>query len=97
MNENDPKEAKKIFNLTRKEYNEKIGLQRQRCWIKKKKENNPKYKEALNQMSKNSLKVYDWATFRENLKVQRKCYDVLKHLYSSNAFTKLRWIRERQK
>ena len=35
MNENDPKEAKIIYNLTRKQYNDKIGLQRQRRWIKK--------------------------------------------------------------
>ena len=97
MNENDPKEAKIIYNLTRKQYNDKIGLQRQRRWIKKRKKNNSQYKEALDQMSEDSLKVADWTIFRENLKIQRKCYEVLKHLYSSNAFTKMSWIRERQK
>ena len=48
-------------------------------------------------MSENSLKVFDWTTLRDNLKEQRKCYDVLKYFYSSNTLTKLRWIQERQK
>ena len=77
----DPKEAKNIYNLTRKEYNEKIGLQRQRRWIKKKKKKNPIHKEALDHMSENSLKVCDWATFHQNIKEQRKCYDVFKNVY----------------
>ena len=98
MDENDHNEAGKMHNLTRKEYNNKISLQRQRRWSKKKKKKkNSQYKVALDQLSENSLKVYDWATFRENSKQQRKCYDVLKHLYSYNNFTKMRWIQERQK
>ena len=40
MDENDEDGAKKTHNLTRKEYSEKIGVQRLRRWIKKKKKKN---------------------------------------------------------
>ena len=48
-------------------------------------------------MSDHSLKVCDWETYRANLKIYNECYKVLKNLYSSRSFGKMRFIQERQK
>ena len=58
---------------------------------------NLRYDEVLNRMAETSLKVFDWVTFRENLKEHRKSYDVLKNLYLSSTLAKMCWIQERQK
>ena len=48
-------------------------------------------------MLENSLKVFDWETYREKLNVYKECYKVLKKLHSSRSYGKMRFIQERQK
>ena len=94
----DPKsEATKILNLTRPEYNKCIGLYAHRKWIEGKRKKCPKYDKALQEMSDNTLKVFNGELFRANFIKHRKAFSILGGLYSTRQFGKRRFLQQQRK
>ena len=81
-------EAKKILNLTRREYNKQIGLVAFRKWLDKAKTNATKHDfvGAQDALSSHTLKGVGLAAFETNFVVQRRSFEELKHLYGSRGF-----------
>ncbi len=92
-------EAKKILNLTRRQYNKQIGLFAFNKWLDKAKKNKAKHDfvGAQDALSAHSLKGLSLAEFEANFVVQRQSFEVLKHLYGSRGFGKRRFILQQRK
>ena len=58
---------------------------------------NRRYRDELQRMSENSLKIFNAEVFRERFRVHRQSFNVLQHFYSSRQFGKRRFLQQRQK
>lgn len=69
----DPKgETTKILNLTRQEYNKGICLYAHRKWLEGKRKKSRKYDEALQEMSDNTLNVFNGELFCTDFRKHRR-------------------------
>merc|ERR1719469_381630 len=89
-------EARQVINLTRKQYNTEIGLTYFNKTLNRKKDQE-RYQDALIRLSRNSLKGVFIQDFDVRYLETRAGYEVLKQLYSSRNFGKLRFWLHSQK
>jgi len=94
----DPRdEAEQIINRTRGHYNHKIGLNKYQEWEMWVKELDDRYEEALDIMSKNSLKGTHYLNFDEQYRANKEVFLVLLGLYASRAAAKQRFLIYKKK
>ena len=87
------------MNLTGRQYNKQIGLFAFNKWLDKAKKNATKHDfvGAQDALSSHSLKGRSLAEFEANFVVQRRSFEVLKHLYGSRGFGKRRFVLQQRK
>jgi hypothetical protein len=92
-------EAKPVLNLTRRKYNQGIGLLAFRHWLDTAKKNMTEHDfvAAQDALSEHTLKGVGLAAFEANFVVQRRSFEVLKHLYGSRSFGKRRFVRQQRR
>jgi len=89
-------EARQVINLTRKQYNTEIGLTYFNKTLNRKKDQE-RYQDALIRLSRNSLKGVFMQDFDARYLETRAGYEILRKLYSSRNFGKLRFRLHSQK
>ena len=92
----DRREARQVINLSRKQYNQEIGLTYYNKTLNRKQQQ-PRYQAASIRLSENSLKGVFRQDFDARYLETRAGYEILKKLYSSRNFGKLRFKQQSQK
>jgi hypothetical protein len=92
-------EAKPVLNLTRRKYNQGIGLLAFRNWLDTAKKNMTEHDfvAAQDALSEHTLKGVGLVAFEANFVVQRRSFEVPKHLYGSRSFGKRRFVRQQRR